>query len=671
MRQMVGKVSTCHPPLNSAGGAGLSNALVSRPWAVAVLLGVVAFITFLPSVFGDFVNWDDAEHVFENRVVLDGLSPTGVRGAFTEVVVCCWAPLTVLSYQCDTTLFGTGPAGYHLTNVLLHALASATLYVALVRMTSAPGCSAAAVLLFAIHPLRVESVAWISERKDVLSVLLLGVTLLAYERYCRAPGIVRYIGVVIALLAGLMAKATLVTVPVLLLLLDCWPLGRLSVPGLGAAAPNEVAARRYPPRPWRSVLAEKLPLLLLSVIFIAVTLHTQRTAMAESSDLPFFTARLPNAVHAGAWYVWKTVWPSGLHAFYGHPGLAGWPPAVLFSAAATLVFLASAATCLRTAVPAVAFGLVWFAVALSPVIGIVAQQGSLAQADRYSYVPHIGLMISIVWAAAAAAARLRLPAWMPVILLASVSAALVAGDQRLIATWKESTTLWNRVLTVDPGSAMARSQYGDALYRRGEVAASIVEFRTALETLQAAPNNTRSQSRVCTALGVALLDLGKITEAAEQLNRAITLDPANNAARMEFGLMLFNSGRPQEAADSFATILTAQPSNVDAARNLVIAEARAGDLPAATAACRRLVALLPGKADSHSRLGQLLLQGGSFEPAIEEFRAAAQLDPSHPGIFSLLSRAYAAAGRPEEAEQAAARDRLQVREQKAAPRQGH
>jgi Flp pilus assembly protein TadD len=477
--------------------------------------------------------------------------------------------------------------------------------------------------------------------------------------------------VVIALLAGLMAKATLVTVPVLLLLLDCWPLCRLAVPGLGDADLREAAARRYPPRPWQAVLVEKLPLLLLSVIFIAVTLHTQKTAIRSPTDLPLLSARLPNAVHATAWYVWKTVWPTGLHAFYGHPGRVGWPPVVLASAVATLSFLAAAAVRWRSSVPAVAVGLVWFAVALSPVIGIVAQQGSQAQADRYSYVPHIGLMISVVWSAAAAAARLRVPTWMSMIVLMVVSAVFVAIDQRLIPTWKNSTALWSRVLTVEPGNARARYHYGNALSERGEVSAAIGEFQTALATLQAAANTSESQSEVCTALGVALLDEGKTPEAVEQFHRAITLDPTNTSARMEVGCILLNNGRPKEAAGSFATILAAESANVDAARNLVIAEARAGDLPAATAACRRLVVLLPGQADSHSRLGQLLLQGGSIDQAIEEFRVAAQLDPGHPGIFSLLSRAYAAAGRPEEAEQAAARDRLQVREQSASPRQGH
>jgi superkiller protein 3 len=193
----------------------------------------------------------------------------------------------------------------------------------------------------------------------------------------------------------------------------------------------------------------------------------------------------------------------------------------------------------------------------------------------------------------------------------------------------------------------------------------------ALATLEAVANNAESQSEVRTALGVALLDQGKIPEAVEQFQRAITLDPTNTSARMEVGCILMNNGRPKEAAGSFATILAAESANIEAARNLVIAEAMAGDLPAATLACRRLVAISPGKAESHSRLGQLLLQGGSSDQAIEEFRVAAKLDPGHPGIFSLLSRAYAAAGRRQEAEQAAARDRIQVRERPASPRQGH
>jgi len=274
-------------------------------------------------------------------------------------------------------------------------------------------------------------------------------------------------------------------------------------------------------------------------------------------------------------------------------------------------------------------------------------------------------MISVVWAAAAATARLHVPTWMSMIMLMVVSAVFVAIDQQLIPTWKNSTALWRRVLTVEPGNARARYHYGNARYERGEVAAAIGEFQTALATLQAAPHSSKSQSEVCTALGVALLDDGKVTEAAEQFYHAVTLDPTNTSARMNVGLMLFKAGRHKEAADSFATTLAQQPTNVDAARNLVIAEAMAGDLPAATAACRRLVALSPDTAESHSRLGQLLLQSGAAEAAIVEFRTAAELAPSHPGIFGFLSRACAAAGRPEEAEQAAARDRLQVRDQPA------
>ena len=611
----------------------------NRPWLTAGLLGLVTVVVFLPVVNYDFVNWDDGAYVYENPLVLGGLSVAGIQGACTDIVVCCWAPLTLLSYQLDSTLFGTRPAGYHLVNVLLHAAAIATLFVAFVRMTAAPGRTAAAMLLFAIHPLRVESVGWIAERKDVLSVLFLGVTLLAYERYCRSPRLTTYLAVCAAMVAGLLAKATLVTLPLLLLLLDCWPLGRIAVPGLGPIGQGDGTTARYPPRLWNAALAEKLPLLAISVVFIVITLETQQAAIQKPDELPLLTARLPNAVHASAWYVWKTFWPTALTAYYRHPGIAGWPLPAMAASIATLVAMSAAAFGMRKRSPAVAVGLAWFAVSLSPVIGIVAQQGGQAHADRYSYVPHIGLMIAIVWTTAAALKALQLPSWVPLALLAALTTALAVANQRQLATWKDSGTLWNRVIDLDPSNCLAHYHYGEHLRRSGNLPAAIAQFRHTAQTMEAMHLSTQKRSAAHNALGVALRDEGHHVEATEQFTLAASLDPTNYRARTNIGLMQLNGGSPDKAVEEFQMILSARPHDPDALHNLVIAHALLGRLPEAIVTCRRLVAVRPTAAEPHSRLGQLLLKNGQLEDAVKEFRAVEHIDPRYPGILDLLNQA--------------------------------
>jgi len=232
-----------------------------RPWLTAGLLGLLTFLVFLPAVRCGFVDWDDDVYVTDNPLVLGGLTAEGVRGAFTSVVFHNWAPLTILSYQLDTTLFGRDPWGFHLTNVVIHAVSAGLLASVLLRMTGRMAASLLAATLFAIHPLRVESVVWISERKDVLCVLFLMLALLAYDRYTRNPGGLRYLAVAAAMLAGLLAKSTLVTLPLLLLILDAWPLGRVR----GLAADGAAASR--PARPLWWLVAEKIPLLCLSLLF--------------------------------------------------------------------------------------------------------------------------------------------------------------------------------------------------------------------------------------------------------------------------------------------------------------------------------------------------------------------------------------------------------------------
>ena len=534
------------------------SAVMGRPWLMASLLGLLTFIVFLPTVACAFVNWDDNAYVYDNPLVLDGLTGRGVSAAFTRVMFHNWAPLTTLSYLADASLYGPRPAGYHLTNVMLHAVAAGLLAVAIGRMTAAPGRSAAAVLLFAIHPLRVESVAWVAERKDVLSVLFLAVALLAYERYCRRPGGWRLAAVCAAMLASLLAKATLVTLPALLLLVDVWPLGRLHVPGIPHA--TAVHSARYPACSWRFAIGEKLPLLALSALFIAITLMTQERATRVSATLPLLTNRLPNAVHSIARYLVDTLLPLQMHPAHLHPGPAGWPPVTIILSLLVLVILGACAWLAARREPAVTWGVLWFLVALSPVLGIVAQQGFQARADRFTYVPHIGLMVAIVWGVAAAADRLRVPQWVPATVLLAATLGCMAVDRHQIAIWKNSESLWNHVLAIDPDNPIAYSNLGTALYERGLVREAVPYFERSLAI--------QASERAHCWLGLALADQGRLEEAVVHYRAGLALDPQSVEAHTNLGAALAQLGRVQEALPHFESAYQLDPDDLSARRNL-------------------------------------------------------------------------------------------------------
>ena len=517
--------------------------LAGRPGLVAATIGLVTLALFLPAVWCGFVNWDDGRYVYDNPLVLGGLSAAAARHAFTDVVFSNWAPLTILSYQLDATLFGTGPAGFHATNVLVHAVSASLLYLALVRMTGAAGPSAVAALLFALHPLRVESVVWIAERKDVLSVLFLMLALLAYERYCRSPGIGRYAAVAAAMLGSLLCKSTLVTLPALLLLLDVWPLGRVAVPGVGRPLRGGGSPAPYAALSWRQAVLEKIPLFVLSIVFAAITLGVQAGAIQGEEAMPLLAARIPNAIYAGNWYLWKTIWPTGLCPFHRHVG-ADLPLGLLAALAANLVALAAVGWKLARPLPFLAWGLAWFAVAALPMLGIV-QAGFQGCGDRFTYVPHIGLVTAAVWAVAALARRLRLPgAWLTAA-TALLCVALSVGTLRQIRIWSNSETLWTSMLRQDPANFMAHLKLANYLVAAGRLREAEPHYRAAVEH---APNDR--PGHVCRMTALANLaclyfDLGDRERAWVIRDRALAIDADDVAVRR----MVEHVGAPASAGD--------------------------------------------------------------------------------------------------------------------------
>ncbi len=450
------------------GGEARRRALLCA--ALLLLVGAV----FLPTLRHDWINYDDDIYITANPELTRGLGSDEILGAFTSFQGANWFPLTRLSWMLDHAIHGLDAGAFHATNLWLHALASLALFLALARATGSPWRSAFVAAVFAVHPLHVEPVAWAAARKDPLSGLCFALLLLVYAGGGRGPrSAARMLAVSTLLALGLMSKPTLVSAPLLLLLFDAWPLGRLR----GGAQPHDA-----PGDSMRAVLLEKLPLFALAAGASALTLLAQHGAgtVVNLDQLPL-PARLENAAVAGVSYLGKSVWPRGLAVFYPHPeqGVSAWR-----LAGSLALLLAVTALALRSARrhPALAMGWLWYLLALAPVIGVV-QVGSQAMADRYMYLPLIGLAIVVAWGApellgAVVGDARRRRALLG--LAAGASVALLAGTAILqVRHWRDSVALFEHTLSVTRDNSIAHAHLGAALLERGEVDSAIAHWREA------------------------------------------------------------------------------------------------------------------------------------------------------------------------------------------------
>lgn len=453
-------------PASSAGAEAV------RAWLVcAALVVLVAAVYGQVAGFG-FVNFDDPRYVTQNAQVRAGLTWRGVAWAFGGFRIANWSPLTLLSLMADVELFGPDPGALHVVNAALHAANAVLLFLVLRAATGGAWRSACVAALFAVHPLHVESVAWISERKDLLSTFFWLLAIGGWLRWVRRPGPGRMAWVAGAMALGLLSKPMVVTLPLTLVLLDVWPLRRL-----GGAAPTA-------PRLW-PLLAEKWPLLALSGAGGVVTVLAQRHggAVADAAAIPL-AARLGNAVLSYGLYLWRTAWPSGLSAVYPHPALtpAGLPWGAVLGAAAALVAITAVAAWSWRARPYLAVGWGWYLLTLLPVIGLV-QVGLQGSADRYTYVPLVGPFLAVVWAAADLAQGRRLLRGA----LAAAGVALVAGAavsaRAQAATWRDSFTLFGRAVEISPENGLAWRNLGVAWQDAGRPDLAIPALRQSVRLL--------------------------------------------------------------------------------------------------------------------------------------------------------------------------------------------
>ncbi len=596
-----------------------------------IALGLVALTlaVFLQVRRHEFVFFDDLTHIAHNPSLRASSPGEALRTAFTDTSLDSWIPLTVLSLQLDRALYGTGPRGYLLTNVGLHALAAVVLFLALEAMTRATGRSAFVAAVFAVHPLHIESVAWASERKDVLSGLFWMLTLAGYARYTAQPGARRYCLVILAFALGLLAKSTLVTLPCVLLLLDYWPLRRLG----------------------RRAWLEKIPMLALSAAASIATLRAQRamgaTVFGEAIPLG---QRLANAIDTYVLYVGQSLWPSGLTVFYPHPK-GSLPPLRVAAAACALAAVSAAALRLRRSRPYLLVGWLWYLGTLVPVIGLV-QVGGQARADRYMYVPLVGLAIALAWGTAdllrTRAARRALAAAG-----AAAVAALAAAAWVQVRYWRDSLTLLERNLAIAPDSYIAHALLGVLHVREGRLELAEPHMREAYRLMP--EMGKENLFRFHLVAGVRSERQGDVAGAVERYREAQRLAPENEPANAALRRALVAAGRGAEVRATLERSLREKPENARILVELGHLDLAEGRYAEALERTREALRLAPRLASARNNLAWLLATAPdpSLRDPDEALRLAeglvAQARAPSANLLDTLAAAQAAAGRSDEA----------------------
>ena len=655
-----------HPEHLEPTASGAADGLASGPLAPVprsyVLLAVCGLLLLaVIAVFGqtarhDFVNFDDNEYVCENRHVKAGLTGEGIVWAMTACYACNWHPLTWISHMLDCQLYGLAPGGHHLTNVLFHAAAAILLFLALRRMTGALWPSAWVAAVFAVHPLRVESVAWVAERKDVLSGLLFMLTLWLYARYAERPASWgRYLAVIGSFALGLTAKPMLVTLPFVLLLLDYWPLGRLGW-GLSQFSLGEqrhealktplvpdgtpIAKLSVPPgMPPVRLVVEKIPLFVLAAASCVVTLAAQRKAIQPLEQLSF-AGRVAHAAVAYVAYLGKMLCPAGLAVLYPLPKNP--PPAVeVVAAVAMLLAISTAAFVARRKCPCLLVGWLWYLGTLVPVIGLV-QVGGQAMADRYTYLTQIGLYLAIAWGAMQVAEYRSCRRWGFAAVSVPMMAGLIACAWQQTRHWCDSEILWTHTFACTSQNADAHYNLGAALARRGQIDEAVAQYRSALKI---EPDYAMAYNN----LGLALADRGQVDEAIVQYRKALEIAPGCAKAHYNLGLALADRGQVDEAIVHYRSATEIEPDYAKAHNNFGLALAGLGRIDEAIAHYRKALEIDPGYAKAHNNLGSALAGRGQIDEAIAHYRKALELKPDSVEALYNLAGALARCGRLGEA----------------------
>lgn len=591
----------------------------------AVLAAIILFI-YAPVCRYGFLSYDDPVYVSENAHVIRGLTGQGVLWAFTTGHASNWHPVTWLSHMLDVHIFNMNGGRHHCINLLLHIANAILLFGWLYRTTGAWRRSAMVAALFAAHPLHVESVAWVAERKDVLSTLFWMLTMHAYVRYVGNPRPGRYLAVVAVFALGLMSKPMLVTLPLVLLLLDVWPLGRVRL---------EADQRQV----WLRMFREKTALFMLAAASSAATILAQWRggAVQDFEVLPLYQ-RAANALVSYVAYLGQMLWPGNLAAYYPYAPLSpGW----IFASALVLITVSIMAIRFSRNRSFIFVGWFWYVFTLVPVIGLI-QVGGQARADRYTYIPLIGVFVIAAWGIPLVLERWRLRGAAltgAAIVLVCVLAAVARSQVRY---WESDLALWRRTVQTTKDNYFARTNLGFALIDRGDFAGGIAQYTEALRTH---PNSAETHN----ALGTALLKQGRLTEAMEHFTRALRIKPGFAEAHSNRGMVLARQGNSEEAFSEFQKALDIHPKNPEIQYNFGFALANRGKLDEAMSYYREALALRPDYADAHFQMGNVFAGKQMPSEAAAAYAEALRIKPEYADAHNNLGVILLGQGRYDEA----------------------
>jgi tetratricopeptide (TPR) repeat protein len=598
---------------------------------IYVALALAVFIGFEQVRRNDFVDYDDHIYVTENLHVKSGLTSDGIIWAFTTGQEGNWHPLTWLSHMLDYELFGLNPGWHHLTSVLFHIANTLLLFWVLKKMTDALWPSLFVAAAFALHPLHVESVAWIAERKDVLSGLFWMLTIACYIRYTEQPSIKRYLLVFVVFALGLMAKPMLVTLPFVLLLLDYWPLGRLQ---WGHQTNNQRWSAWY-------LVREKIPLFILTIASSVITFIVQQKGGAmDVGESYSLGVRISNALVCYVGYIIKMVYPARLAVLYPHPGdsLPMWQVIVslliIVAASAGVIYAGRRRRYL-------AVGWFWYLGTLVPVIGLV-QVGAQAMADRYTYLPSIGIFIVVGWGIGELAAKWRYRETVPGICAGVVLAVFLICTRLQVRYWQNSSTLYEHTLAATENNYLIHYNYGCMLLKKRQFDESIKHFE---ETLRINPGYSKARQNI----GVAFLEQGKEDEAVKHLNETLHLEPNSPLAYYNIGNIYHKLGKLDEAVVNYNKALTLNPDLAEAHHNLGLVLRAQGKLDEAISQYRQALQLKGDYTQAHNNLGVALRLQGRVDEAISHYRQALKFKDDYAEAHNNLGIALQSQGKYDEA----------------------
>ncbi len=647
---------------------------MNRETLICLFLIAATLVVFWQVRNYDFVDFDDNVYVTENPHVQAGISRKSVSWAFTSFHAGFWLPLTWLSFMLDFELYGLKAGGYHLTNVLLHLANTLLLFLVLKRMTGDLWRSGFVACLFALHPLRVESVAWVTERKDVLSTFFWILAIWSYVRFADHPRMHRYLFVLLAFAFGLMAKPMVVTLPFVLLLLDYWPLNRMS-PAHIASANGSRTTESMHSKPIFALVLEKLPLFAIAALASAVTFFVkQGTGAIISLQVLPTKIRLANALVSYVKYLGKVLWPYHLAVFYPHPldTLQWW-----HGAAAGVLLIVLTLLIIRRGrrLRYLVVGWLWYLGTLVPVIGLV-QAGPQAMADRFTYVPIIGLFIMVAWGIPDLLAKWRYARIALPIVSVMVLSILMVSSWMQVQLWRNSITLFTHALKVTSDNFIAHNNLGVGLLKQGQPDQAIGHFRKALQinpnygqayyslayalaeqgklhqaishyrkALQINPHSALAHNN----LGNALAALGKRDEAGAHYAEALRIEPYYAEAHNNLATVLANEGKIQEAIVHYTEALSIKPNYAEAHNNLAVALAREGKLNEAISHYTEALRIKSNYLEAHVNMGTILYRLGKLSGAEKHYSEALRLQPNNAKVHNMLGAVLARQGKLEQA----------------------